>query len=286
MSPSGKTAFVIAGGGSLGAVQVGMLKALQAAGIRPDMVAGVSVGSLNAYCYACDPTADGIAMLERIWLGIRRSDVFPSPGVRGLWRIVRSADHLLEPTRLAQLLDARLPAREFEATRLPCYVVANDVLTGTAVTLSRGPVIPALLASTAIPGLFPPIAIDGRLLNDGGFAYQAPFEAVLAAGATRLYVLPTGYSCARRHPPRSAISHALNAVNQLSISKLIGAIQYFSRERDVRVVPPLCPMEVSPLDFNHTAELIQRAEAQTRDWLRHGIEMEDGLPHTLAPHEH
>jgi NTE family protein len=286
MSPSGKTAFVIAGGGSLGAVQVGMLKALQAAGLQADLVAGVSVGSLNAYCYACDPTAAGIAALERIWLGIRRTDVFPAPGFRGLWRILRGTDHLLESTRLAELLDAHLPARDFESTRLPCLVVANDLLSGTAVTLSRGSILPALLASTAIPALFPPVVIDGRLLNDGGFAYQAPFEAVIASGATRLYVLPTGYSCARQRPPRSAVGHAVNALNQLCISKLIGAIQHYAREREVHVVPPLCPLDVSPLDFSRTAELIQRAEVQTRDWLQHGTEMEDGLPHQLAPHAH
>ena len=286
MSVERKTAFVIAGGGSLGAVQVGMLKALAAADIRADLVAGVSVGSINAFCYACDPTPSGIERLERLWLGIRRADVFPSPGLRGLWRIARGRDHLIEPTRLARLLDAGLPARSLESTRLPCFIVATDVLSGTAITLTQGPALPALLASTAIPALFPPVRIADRLLNDGGFAYQAPFEAVVAAGATRLYVLPTGYTCARQQPPRSALAHALNALNQLTVSKLIGSIRHYARDLEVYTVPPLCPLEVSPLDFGHTAELIQRAEAQTRDWIAHGTEMEDGLPHQLAPHEH
>lgn len=281
-----RTAFVIAGGGSLGAVQVGMLKALQAAGIQADLVAGVSVGSLNAFCYACDPTAGGIAALERIWLRIRREDIFPSPGLSDLWRMFRGTDHLIPSAPLARLLAAHLPAHDFESTRLPCSVVATDVLSGTAVTLERGPILPALLASTAIPALFPPVEVDGRLLNDGGFAYQAPFEAAVAAGARRLYVLPTGYSCARTKAPMSALGHALNALNQLTVSKLIGSIHHYARELEVLTVPPLCPLAISPLDFRHTAELIERAEAQTRDWLAHGTEMENGLPHQLAPHEH
>jgi NTE family protein len=286
MSSVPKTAFVFAGGGSLGAVQVGMLKALQAANIRADLVAGVSVGSINAFCYACDPTPRGIALLERIWLGIKRANVFPSPGLRGLWQIARGRNHLIPAQPLAQLLRERLPATDFQATQLPCFVVANDALAGTAVALSQGPIVPALLASSAIPAVFPPVTIDGRLLNDGGFAYQAPFETVIAAGATRLYVLPTGYTCARKQPPTSALAHALNALNMLAVSKLIGSIQYYARERTIEVVPPLCPLAVSPLDFRHTREMIDRAEAQTRDWLEHGTDMQDGLPHQLAPHEH
>jgi len=281
-----KIAYVFAGGGSLGAVQVGMLKALQAAGIRPDLLAGVSVGSINAYCYACDPTAAGVAVLERIWRGLRRADVFPAPGARGLWRIARGRDHLVSPDRLSALLRVQLPAQDFLACRIPCWVVATDALSGTAVGLHSGPVMPALLASTAIPAIFPPVRIGGQLLNDGGFAHQAPFESVVAAGATRIYVLPTGYSCARDRPPASALGHALSALNQLTVSKLVGAIQYYARQLEIHTVPPLCPLEVSPLDFRHTAALIERAEAQTRDWLAHGTALTDGLPHQLAPHSH
>jgi len=134
--------------------------------------------------------------------------------------------------------------------------------------------------------VFPPVLIDGRLLNDGGVAYRAPFESVVAAGARRLYVLPSGYSCARPAAPMSALGHALNALNQLTVSKLIGSIHHYARDLEVHTVPPLCPLTISPLDFRHTPELIRRAAMQTRDWLTHGTDMEEGLPHQLAPHEH
>ena len=286
MSERLKTAFVFAGGGSLGAVQVGMLKALHSAGVEPDMVAGVSVGAINAFCYACDPTAAGIAALERIWRRLRRADIFPAPGLRGLWRVARGQDHLIAPIGLGRLLRDQLPARDFADCRLPCWVVATNALSGTAVALNQGPAIPALLASTAIPALFPPVRIAGRLLNDGGFAFQAPFATVAGAGAARLYVLPTGYSCARSRAPASALGHALSALNQLTAAKLVGSIQYYARHLEVHTVPPLCPLEVSPLDFSQTARLIDSAESQTRDWLARGTQMIDGVPHQLAPHEH
>ena len=154
--------------------------------------------------------------------------------------------------------------RTIDAAQLPCHIVATDALTGTAVTLNRGPVVPALLASAAIPALFPPVRIDGRELIDGAFAYQAPFEAALRSGAQRLYVLPTGYSCARQEAPRSTTGRALNALNLLIVSKLIGSIHHYSRHCYVHVVPPLCPLDVSPLDFSRTAELIDRSVRRTQ----------------------
>jgi NTE family protein len=286
MSDATRTAFIFAGGGSLGAVQVGMLKALQAAGVQADVVSGVSVGAINAFCYACNPAAQGIAALEKIWHGLRRQQVFPAPGLSGAWQIARGRGHLLSPDRLQALLEQQLPARTIEAARLPCHIVATDALSGTAVTLSSGAVVPALLASAAIPAIFPPVQLANRQLIDGAFAYRAPFEAALSAGAKRLYVLPTGYSCARKQAPGSAVGRALSALNMLIISKLIGSIHHYSQQCEVRVVPPLCPLEVSPLDFSHTAELIERSALQTRDWLQHGSAMDDGLPRQLVPHEH
>ena len=286
MSEVTRTAFIFAGGGSLGAVQVGMLKALQAAGVQADVVSGVSVGSINAFCYACNPTAQGIAALEKIWRGLRRHEAFPAPGLSGAWQIARGRGHLLSPDRLRALLEQQLPVRTIEAARLPCHIVATDALSGTAVTLSSGAVVPALLASAAIPAIFPPVQLGDRQLIDGAFAYRAPFEAALSAGVKRLYVLPTGYSCARKRAPVSAVGRALSALNMLIISKLIGSIHYYTQQCEVLVVPPLCPQDVSPLDFSRTNELIERSEQQTRDWLQRGTEMEDGLPHQLAPHEH
>jgi NTE family protein len=280
------TAFVFVGGASLGAVQVGMLKALAAAGIVPQRVTGVSVGAINAVCYAADPTPAGVARLEQLWRGIRRSDIFPPAGWRSVLRLVRGEPNLLSSAGLARLLVRELPIQDLSQARLPCTVIAADAQTGTAVGWQDGPALEALLASAAIPGLFPPIERDGRTYIDGGVAYQAPFATAIQQGAKTLYVLPTGYTCAGRKAPDSALAHAAHALNLLILSKLIGCIQFYSRQCDIRVVPPLCPLHVSPLDFSQTGHLIDTAEQQTRDWLRNGTAMVDGLPHQLAPHSH
>jgi NTE family protein len=281
-----RTAFVFAGGGSLGAIQVGMLKALHARGYRPDFVVGSSVGALNAAFFAGDPTAAGIARLEAIWRGLRRSDVFPTTALRGVIRLIRDHGYLVESTALERLISRHLTPEPLEARQMPCHVVATDLLEGIEVRISSGPCAQALLASAAIPGIFAPVEMGGRFLVDGSIANHSPIGAAVQLGARRLIVLPTGYSCTRDTPPRRAIGRALHAFNILIAGKLVNAVHRFGSEADIRVVPPLCPLDVSPFEFDRTGELIERAEAQTLAWLESGVELVDGVPHQLVPHTH
>lgn len=278
------TAFVFAGGGSLGAVQVGMLKGLLGRGIAPDWVVGSSVGALNAAFYAGDPTAAGVARLEAIWRRLRRADVFPVPVFGGLRNFLSGRGHLVDPSGLATLIEKHLPFRDLEQARLRCYIVATDLLQGTEVRISSGPALRALLASTAIPGVFPPVAIDGRWFIDGGVA--TPISPAVDLGARRIYVLPTGYSCTLPHPPRSAISALLHGLNILMARQLTAAVRQFGSEAEIIVVPPLCPLNVSPFDFHRVGELIDQAAAHTERWLDKGEQMVDGVPHQLPPHRH
>jgi NTE family protein len=280
-----KTAFVLAGGGSLGAVQVGMLKALDRAGMVPDLVVGASVGAINAAYYAASPDEAGIARLERIWTGLCRADVFPFSMFGTAMCLLGRRDHLAFPQRLQALIDAELPYRKLEDARLPCHVVATDMLDGTEVTLSSGDVGQALLASAAIPAVFPPVTIAARPLMDGGIASNTPISAAYALGATRVIVLPTGLPCALKAPPRGAIAIALHALNLLSMRQLLADIDRFADRCELLVVPPLCPLGVNTYDFSKTAELVRRADAETHLWLEGG--MRDRNPRwALAPHRH
>jgi len=281
-----KTAFVFAGGGSLGAIQVGMLKALLAHGIEADLVVGCSVGAINAACFAGDPTPGGVARLEAVWRGLRRSDVFPVPLLRSLMGVFSKRDHLVDPSPLRRLIDRNLTFERLEETRLPCHVVATDLLEGIEVRIASGSVTQALLASAAIPGVFPPVRLDGRYLIDGGVANHTPVSAAVALGAKRVYVLPTGYSCTMKTPPVRAIDVALHGLNILTVGKLVSAVQRFARDAEITVVPPLCPLATSPLDFRATGELIDRAALETENWLANGVELADGLPHQFPPHSH
>src|ERR1700730_16530084 len=132
----GKTAFVLAGGGSLGAVQVGMLKALTRAGIAPDLVVGASVGAINGAYFAAQPDDAGVKRLERIWSRLHRADIFPLSPLNSLLAILGRRDHLIASSALRQLVESELPCEKLENARIPCYVVATDVLGGTEVLVS------------------------------------------------------------------------------------------------------------------------------------------------------
>lgn len=281
-----RTAFVFAGGSSLGAIQVGMLEALLAQGWQADLVVGASVGAINAAYFAGDPTPQGVARLADIWRGMRRADVFPTPALRSLLRLLSRSAHLVDPAALTRLLERHLPYRRIEDARLPCHIIATDMLDGIEVRLSAGPVIPALVASAAIPGVFPAMSLHGRFVVDGGVANHTPVSAAVELGATRLVVLPTGYACALAAPPRSAIARALHALNILISRQLSDAVRRYRHEVDIIVVPPLCPLQASPIDFAGCAALIERARRSTEAWLRDGGEMADGVPHQLPPHSH
>lgn len=291
MSPETKgesvvRAFVLAGGGSLGAVEVGMLRALEAAGVRPDLVVGSSVGAINSVFYAADPTRDGIGRLERIWRGLRRQDVFPV-AVAGLTLgLLGRNGHLLSPAALGRLLRHNLPVKWLEDTTIPVCVIATDILRGSEVRLSSGPAVPALLASAAIPGLFPPVRIGDRLLVDGGVANHTPISTAIALGATHVVVLPAGFPCMRADVPRGAVAIALHALNIMSAHHLAKDVDRHRGEAHIAVVPPLCPLSMSAYDFAGGSEVIDRAAETTSAWLgAGGMEMESSGA-MIAPHHH
>jgi NTE family protein len=281
-----KTAFVLAGGGSLGAVQVGMLAALARQGVVPDFVVGVSVGAINAAYYAAEPDDRGVERLKRIWLQLRRTDVFPFSPIASRLGFFGKTDHLVSPAPLRSLIESELPYQRLEDARIPCYVVATDALEGTEVVLSSGPAATALLASAAIPAIFPPVTLGERYLLDGGVSNNTPLSTALRTGAARVIVLPTGISCALQEPPRGAMALALHALNLLIMRQLVNDIERFAGVADVVIVPPLCPLSTTTYDFSQSADLIHRAEAATRLWLRTDGLHRLGTPPALLPHHH
>lgn len=280
-----KTAFVLAGGGSFGAVQVGMLKALTAAGIVPDMVVGASVGAYNAAFYAANPERAGVDRLARIWLSIARRDVFPvtfGTLARFMWR----GDVLVNPSGLRTLVERHLPHANIEQSRLPLYVVATDFYSGAAVVLSKGNAADAILASSAIPAAFAPVEIDGRYLVDGAITSNTPVRIAVELGARRLVVLPTGYACDLRAPPKGAIAAALHALTLLIARQLVAEIEALPADVSCAIVPTLCPLDGSPYDFTRTAELMDTAERVTTNWIADGGLERSTIPGSLRPHHH
>jgi NTE family protein len=280
-----KTAFVLAGGGSLGAVEAGMLRALVAEVERPDFVVGASAGAINGAYFASDPTAAGVARLETLWRGLTRRELFPIT-LAGLLRVFLGRNFLVDSIGLRRLLERHLPYQYLEDAVLPIHVVASDIVTGEEVVLSSGGAVEAVLASTAIPGVFPAVQIAEKLLVDGGVASNTPIAAAVRLGAERVIVLPTGFACALKHVPRGPIARAMHALSLVVARQLIRDIEHFAATVELHVVPPLCPVESSSYDYAMCGSLIDRAAESTQRWIGEGGMLAPCSSGMLKEHAH
>jgi NTE family protein len=278
------TAFVFAGGGSLGAVQVGMLRELIHAGVSADLVVGSSVGAMNAAYFAGAPSAAGVDKLEKVWRGLRRHDVFPVT-FRSVLGFMGGADNLIDSSNLRRLIEHNIQFPNLEDAPIPVHVVATN-LGGAAVCLSSGPAIEALLASAAIPAAFPSVRIGEHYLIDGAVGSNTPILTAADLGATRIIVLPTGFACALNEPPKGAIGRALHAITLLIAHQMVRDLRQLGGKVDVFTVPNPCPLDVSPYDFSRAGQLIERAAEDTRKWLEGGGLSRSEIPNSLLPHSH
>jgi NTE family protein len=265
------TAFVLSGGGSLGAVQVGMLQALAAQGVEPDLLIGTSAGALNAgYVAGRGTSTAALDDLAGVWAGLRRRDVFPLQPARLGAAAVGRAPSLCPNGSLRRLIAEHVAFDRLEHAAIPLHVVTTDVRSGEEVVLSAGDPVDAILASAAIPAVFPSVRIDDRDLIDGGVADNAAVSQAVALGSDVVYVLPTGYACALDEAPSSPLSSALQALTLLIEQRLILEVAHYAERTDIRVLPPLCPLSVSSTDFRHGALLVERARTATGRWLDEG----------------
>ncbi|REE76327.1 NTE family protein [Rhodococcus wratislaviensis] len=280
------TAFVLSGGASLGAIEVGMLQTLIGRGIRPDLIVGTSVGALNGAWLAGGSSDSDLRELADLWRGLTRSAVFPTGLLTGFTGFVGLRNHLVSNRAIRRLLEQNLRFERMEDAPIPLHVIAADVLTGKDVRLSTGPAVDAVTASAALPGILPPVVIDGRALMDGGVVNNTPISHAIELGATTVWVLPTGYACTLSKVPGSALGMGLLGVTLAINQRLALDIERYESAADIRVVPPLCPLDTSPADFGDADELITRAREQTAKWLDEARVVEVGQADLLLPHVH
>jgi NTE family protein len=191
-TPQGpRTAFVLAGGATRGASQVGMLQALTERGIRADLVVGTSIGALNGACYAETPTLAGLERLEALWYEPPRADIFSLSARSIAQNLRRRRGYVLDNRGLRDWIKVNTSVGRLEDFTVPLHAVATDAATREPVVLSAGDTVETLLATSAIPGVFPSITIDGTELIDGGASADVPVAPAVELGATTLYVLPT-----------------------------------------------------------------------------------------------
>lgn len=273
------TAFVLSGGASHGAIQVGMAIALEERGITPDLIVGTSVGAINGAWLAGGRSA---VTLADVWLGLERADLFPMHPLLGLRAFVGKSTHFVPATALRSTLSRHVPFDRLEDAVIPLIVVAADALSGEEVLLTSGNAVDAITASASLPAIYPParISADGRerLLVDGAIVNNTPITTAINAGATDVWVLSTGYSCDLTDPPDTALSAALHAVSLMVQRRFVLEIDAKTFDAPIHLIPPPCPVVESPIDFTQSAQLIKRATEGTRDWLDAGQPQVQSVP--------
>ena len=265
-------AFALSGGGNLGALQAGGMRALVEAGIEPDLLTGSSIGALNAAYYAAHPGLDGCKALETAWSDLRRQEVFRFDVLRAVAGFVGLRDHLVTTKRLKVIIQEWLGIERIEEAKVPFAAVATDALNGDIVVMTEGDVASALLATAAIPGIFPPVNRQGRWLVDGSLSAGCPATEALDLGADEVFAFLTT-TAPRRKPPRGAVAAAMNSVSlltsKLQVTRLESAEATAAhRGGAVYFVPSPYPEAPSPFDFSQGATLAASGHARAAEWVR------------------
>jgi NTE family protein len=188
-----RTAFVLSGGGNLGALQVGMLRALTEHGIVPDLVLGCSVGALNGATFARAPTLAGVERMAANWLSIDGLTLMPSGRLPSAIQLLRKGESLHGNSGLVESIETMLgDQRDFADLLVPFQCVATSVETSMGHWFTEGDLVESILASAALPAVYPPVTIDGVRYVDGGVVDNVPIARAVELGCTRIFVIQVG----------------------------------------------------------------------------------------------
>jgi NTE family protein len=260
-------AFVLSSGANLGAVQVGVLRALVEHSIRPDLIVGCSIGAINGAALAQDPTMAGIEQLEHVWKTTDTRELMPRPWLPPPVALMRRGEAIHSRVGLHRLLDRALTATTFADLDIPLQCVATDVYAGAEAWFHDGPLVEALLASAAVPAMFPSVVIDGRRYLDGAVVNDVPIRRAVELGARTLYVLEVG-------PLTRSWSESSRPLGTAIEAYWIARRHRFQRELDavppsveVHLMPHGSPPRLRVSDLTHSLELMTAAHAASTAYL-------------------
>ncbi len=197
-----KIAFVLGGGGVLGAHEAGMLRALAERAIEPELVLGTSVGAINGAFFAADPTPAGVEHLTELWSETNLAEMSAGTLFRRVSTLARTGTHLQSLTEVRQRLVEVLPVERVEQLTLPFQCVAASIERAAEHWFDSGVLVDVVLASCSVPGILPPIRIGDEHFIDGGIVNSIPVSRAVALGATEIYVLQVGRLEQALKPPR------------------------------------------------------------------------------------
>ncbi|MFQ5437104.1 MAG: patatin-like phospholipase family protein [Anaerolineae bacterium] len=278
-------AFVFSGGAALGALQVGMLRALRDADIRPDLVVGTSVGALNGAVIADRGLDEGILALEALWRGLRREDVFPGGRLARARQFISSRVSIFPNGSLGELVCRMLTVDRFDDLQIPFGALATELISYHGALFTAGQIHPALLASAAIPGVYPPVEINGVTYVDGALTAHVPLGAAAQMGAKSLVVLEAGDTCHRKEPPRHAAEMMLVSLHAALRQRVVVEAPAIAARMPVLYLPTPCPISKTLLDFSASNILMTQAAEMTAAFLQDAPIPQPGQM-TGAPHFH
>jgi NTE family protein len=276
-----RTAFVLLGGGSRGAAQAGALTVLLEAGIVPDMIVAISAGAWNGSFLSVDPTPQRARDLERLWLAISSHDIVGGWPWNHAPRVIRHRLSLYDSAGMRQAAGRYIADLNFADLRVPLRVVAADLIAGHARIFADGPVLPAVIASSAVPGIFPPIAGEQEMLVDGGVNEWAACSTALDMGATRICLVACGCQMPAGRPRNlmQIVERTMDVSLRDSFDRTIFALS----AAGIGVLPifPDTP-ECSFLDFDHAADLIESGHVAAARALMTGWQPQRGPTSVLS----
>src|SRR5690242_13999211 len=251
-------AFVLGGGGQLGAGEVGMLRALLERRIAPDLVVGTSVGAINGAAVATDPTTEMVSRLQATWSDIERSDVFAGSLLNRLATLARTGTHLHGNDALRAQLTEALPIALIEDLPVQFECVAASIERAAEHWFSEGPLVDAVLASAAVPGILPPVEVRGEHYIDGGIVNSIPVDRAVQLGATRIFVMHVGRLDRPLQPPRWPWEVALVAFEIARRHRFLGDLASLPENVEIHVLPTGQP---EPPKYNDLSALRYRVQA-------------------------
>ena len=256
--------YVLAGGASYGSVQVGMLRALADSDLRPDLVVGTSVGSLNGAALAENPE-EAPERLTHLWANVTREHIFGGV-LKSAVALAAGKSTVVSNEGLQDFLEQAVSARDFSQLRVPHTAMTTDFDTAESVPISEGELIPALLASAAIPGVFPEVERNGRRLVDGGLVENVPISEAVAQGAKTIVVLDCGFSVLAPEKDDSFVSRMTRTIAIMTSAQVRWGLEA-AGEHTVIYMPGPWPVGIRPDSFAKSAELIMKTEQICREWL-------------------
>jgi NTE family protein len=230
-------------------------------GFRPAFIVGTSVGALNGTFLAFHPDKDGTEQLVDIWSSLRGAHLFGRNPLKMAFRLASRRAGLLSSDFLRDLIQQHLPVDDFAATEVPLHITATNLTRGEKVVFKEGPISPAILASTAIPGLFPPIEIDDQLYADGGIMANLDLETAVNLGAKKIIAIDVvgGQTNAR---PTNVVSVVTRSLDLLMRERVDRDVEYLSKRARITVLRPSFEESDAPGlgDMRHVGRLIDKAE--------------------------